>query len=283
MSTYTRIKTLPLSIFNNAEYLAYMNHVIDLLLRGGAAGADDGGSGSPGELSVATAVPELGLSEEFIAAYEADLLALADVVDESRASAETGEMSVHEKNRDSLATYITTRVSRAGSLPLEAERDAGKALYRVVKPYIGIARLPVAQETAKIRGLLMDLRKEENAPHVATLGLEAYLAELESENEAYDALSQQRVNSRAASKKESGTAIRERIDAQYDELTLLAQSFAIAQPSDKGNAFIPALNQLIAETTAAYNQRMAQGKKGEETKPEPEPDGDSGSGTPEGI
>lgn len=283
MSTYTRIKTLPLSIFNNAEYLAYMNHVIDLLLRGGADGADDGGSGSPGELSVATAVPELGLSEEFIAAYEADLLALADVVDESRASAETGEMSVHEKNRDSLATYITTRVSRAGSLPLEAERDAGKALYRVVKPYIGIARLPVAQETAKIRGLLMDLRKEENAPHVATLGLEAYLAELESENEAYDALSQQRVNSRAANKKESGAAIRERLDARYDELTLLAQSFAIAQPSDKGNAFIPALNQLIAETTAAYNLRMAQGKKSEETKPEPEPDGDSGSGTPEGI
>lgn len=283
MSTYTRIKTLPLSIFNNAEYLAYMNHVIDLLLRGGAGGADDGGSGSPGELSVATAVPELGLSEEFIAAYEADLLALADVVDESRASAETGEMSVHEKNRDSLATYITTRVSRAGSLPLEAERDAGKALYRVVKPYIGIARLPVAQETAKIRGLLMDLRKEENAPHVATLGLEAYLAELESENEAYDALSQQRVNSRAANKKESGAAIRERLDARYDELTLLAQSFAIAQPSDKGNAFIPALNQLIAETTAAYNLRMAQDKKSEETKPEPEPDGDSGSGTPEGI
>ncbi len=279
MSTYTRIKTLPLSIFNNAEYLTFMNHVIDLV----KTDETDEGGGSPGELSVAPAVPELGLSEEFIAAYEADLLALADAVDESRAAAESDEMSVHEKNRDSLATYITTRVSRAGSLPLEAERDAGKALYRVVKPYIGIARLPVAQETAKIRGLLMDLRKEENAPYVATLGLEAYLAELESENEAYDALSQQRVNSRAASQKESGAAIRERLDARYDELTLLAQSFAIAQPSDKGNAFIPALNQLIAETTAAYNLRMAQGKKSEETKPEPEPDGDSGSGTPEGI
>ena len=254
-----------------------MNHVIDLV----KTDETDEGGGSPGELSVATAVPELGLSEEFIAAYEADLLALADAVDESRAAVETSEMSTHEKNRDSLATYITTRVSRAGSLPLEAERDAGKALYRVMKPYIGIARLPVAQETAKIRGLLMDLRKEENAPYVATLGLEAYLAELESENEAYDALSQQRVNSRAASQKESGAAIRERIDERYAELTLLAQSFAIAKPSDKGNTFIPALNQLIAETTAAYNLRMAQGKKKNETKPEP--DGDSGSGTPEGI
>lgn len=110
MSTYTRIKTLPLSIFNNAEYLTFMNHVIDLV----KTDETDEGGGSPGELSVATAVPELGLSEEFIAAYEADLLALADAVDESRAAVETSEMSTHEKNRDSLATYITTRVSRAG-------------------------------------------------------------------------------------------------------------------------------------------------------------------------
>lgn len=30
MSTYTKIKTLPLSLFNNAEYLSFMNHVLDL-------------------------------------------------------------------------------------------------------------------------------------------------------------------------------------------------------------------------------------------------------------
>ena len=251
MSTYTKIKTLPLSLFNNAEYLSFMNHVLDLA-NGNSGGGD---SESPDEISLLTGsdgIPELGLTKEFLDTYEADLLAI----------------------------YIITRISRAGTLPLEAERDAGKFLYKVIKPYNGIARLPMAQETAKIKGLLLDLRKDENKPYVTTLGLDAYLAELEKENNAYDRLSQQRVQNRTTSKKESGANLRKRIDVYYDDLTLLAQSHSVAKPSEKATAFIAALNQLIAETTAAYNQRMASAKKpapAPEPTPEPTPGGDSES------
>ena len=277
MSTYTKIKTLPLSLFNNAEYLSFMNHVLDLA--NGNSG--DGDSESPDEISLLTGndgIPELGLTKEFLETYEADLLAMADVVDESRTSQETEQMTLHDTNRDNLAIYIITRISRAGTLPLEAERDAGKYLYKVIKPYNGVARLPMAQETAKIKGLLLDLRKDENKPYVTTLGLDAYLAELEKENNAYDRLSQQRVQNRTTSKKESGANLRKRIDMYYDDLTLLAQSHSIAKPSEKATAFIAALNQLIAETTAAYNQRMAASKKpapAPEPTPEPTPGGDS--------
>lgn len=221
MSTYTKIKTLPLSLFNNAEYLSFMNHVLDLA-NGNSGGGD---SESPDEISLLTGsdgIPELGLTKEFLDTYEADLLAMADVVDESRTS----------------------------------------------------------QETAKIKGLLLDLRKDENKPYVTTLGLDAYLAELEKENNAYDQLSQQRVQTRTTSKKESGTNLRKRIDVYYDDLTLLAQSHSVAKPSEKATAFIAALNQLIAETTAAYNQRMASAKKpapAPEPTPEPTPGGDSES------
>ena len=254
MSTYTKIKTLPLSLFNNAEYLSFMNHVLDLA-NGNSGGGD---SESPDEISLLTGsdgIPELGLTKEFLDTYEADLLAMADVVDESRTAQETEQMTLHETNRDNLTIYIITRISRAGTLPLEAERDAGKFLYKVIKPYNGIARLPMAQETAKIKGLLLDLRKDENKPYVTTLGLDAYLAELEKENNAYDQLSQQHVQTRTTSKKESGTNLRKRIDVYYDDLTLLAQSYSVAKPSEKATAFIAALNQLIAETTTAYNQR----------------------------
>ena len=136
MSTYTKIKTLPLSLFNNAEYLSFMNHVLDLA--NGNSG--DGDSESPDEISLLTdsdGIPELGLTKEFLDTYEADLLAMADVVDESRTSQETEQMTLHDTNRDNLAIYIITRISRAGTLPLEAERDAGKYLYKVIKPYIG--------------------------------------------------------------------------------------------------------------------------------------------------
>mgnify|MGYP001512930423 CR=1 FL=1 len=267
MSTYTKIKTLPLSLFNNAEYLSFMNHVLDLA-NGNSGGGD---SESPDEISLLTGSDGI---------YEADLLAMADVVDESRTSQETEQMTLHDTNRDNLAIYIITRISRAGTLPLEAERDAGKYLYKIIKPYNGIARLPMAQETAKIKGLLLDLRKDENKPYVTTLGLDAYLAELEKENNAYDRLSQQRVQNRTTSKKESGANLRKRIDVYYDDLTLLAQSHSVAKPSEKATAFIAALNQLIAETTAAYNQRMASAKKpapAPEPTPEPTPGGDSES------
>lgn len=132
-----------------------MNHVLDLA-NGNSGGGD---SESPDEISLLTGsdgIPELGLTKEFLDTYEADLLAMADVVDESRTSQETEQMALHDTNRDNLAIYIITRISRAGTLPLEAERDAGKFLYKVIKPYNGIARLPMAQETAKIKGLLLD-------------------------------------------------------------------------------------------------------------------------------
>ena len=111
MSTYTKIKTLPLSLFNNAEYLSFMNHVLDLA-NGNSGGGD---SESPDEISLLTGsdgIPELGLTKEFLDTYEADLLAMADVVDESRTSQETEQMALHDTNRDNLAIYIITRISR---------------------------------------------------------------------------------------------------------------------------------------------------------------------------
>ena len=250
MSTYTKIKTLPLSLFNNAEYLSFMNHVLDLA-NGNSGGGD---SESPDEISLLTGsdgIPELGLTKEFLDTYEADLLAMADVVDESRTSQETEQMTLHDTNRDNLAIYIITRISRAGTLPLEAERDAGKYLYKIIKPYNGIARLPMAQETAKIKGLLLDLRKDENKPYVTTLGLDAYLAELEKENNAYDRLSQQRVQNRTTSKKESGANLRKRIDVYYDDLTLLAQSYGVAKPSEKATALSPTMTPTTDSITPA--------------------------------
>lgn len=235
-----------LYILTNAEYLAFMNSAVLL------TEAEDEG------------VPELGLSPELIGSFKKDLALLADVVRESRISQETEEASLREKNRGKLVTYITRRISLARRMLHETERDAGNFLYKVIKPYIGTARLPMAQETAAIQGLLIDLRKEENAPYMTALGLDAYLDELEKENNAYLDLSMARTQSRAANKKESGAEIRKRLDVLYDDLVMLAQSSHVLHPSEKSNAFINSLNQLITETITAYNQRSKAFQKKEE-------------------
>lgn len=259
MGTYKKILTINLPRFSNAEYLAYLNGIIALFPAGEPEewNEDDRPEieSLVDENILENGSPAIGLSAEFVQTFEKDLLLLADVVNESRISQETEEAALHEENRDNLVIYITTRISRAGTLPLEAERDAGKYLYKIIKPYIGIARLPVAQETAAIQGMLIDLQKEENKEYATTLGLDAYLAELEKENNAYIALTSARTQSRAANKKESGAVIRKRLDEQYDDLVMLAQSFSVVKPSAKASTFIDNLNQLISETVTAYNQR----------------------------
>lgn len=259
MGTYKKIHTINLARFSNAEYLAYMNGAIAIFPIGKPEEWDEEDHPvieSMIEMDIETeGSPAIGLSPEFIHKMKGNLLLLADAVNESRISHETEEAALHDANRDNLVIYITTHILRAGTLPLEAECDAGKFLYKVIKPYIGVARIPVAQKSVAIQGLLIDLRKEENKEYVTTLGLDAYLAELEKENNTYIALSSARTQSRAANKKESGSDIRKRLNGQYDDMVMLAQSFSVVKPSVKAATFINNLNQLIAETVTAYNQR----------------------------
>ena len=264
---------LALTRLSQAEYVTFMNHVL-LLVKDQLDEIEEPEPENPDVVSLSAGeegVPEIGVDASFVNEMEQEILLMSDVVNETTIAQETEAMQEHEKNRDNLATYILTRITCAGSLPLQAERDAGKALYKVVKPYIGIARLAVAKETAAIRGLLLDLRKAEYASYVTTLGLTAYMAELDTENEAYDTLYKARFEGRAANKLEAGSMIRARLDEYYKELTLLAQSYSVVQPTEKSAVFIRNLNQLIAETTAAYNQRIAQVQAAKRRKEEPIP------------
>ena len=123
MENPSRIKDFTYYVLNKAEYLSFMNHVIDLV-------KEPIEEGSPGEISMLAenGVPELGLEKEFIETFEVDLLAMADVVDESRIAQETESLGNLDTDRDNIATYITTRVTRSKALPIKAERDAGQHL-----------------------------------------------------------------------------------------------------------------------------------------------------------
>lgn len=264
MSSYTVIKTINLGVLNNAEYLAFMKGILALLP------VEEEEDSRPGGLSLLSAASEngveaLGLSAEFVTVLEQDVEALADVVDETHIAQETEDAGVKDKTRDTIATYVTTLIANACKSPVAAENEAGNALHKVIKPYIGLAQLPNAQETVKIEGLLADLRKPEHETYVTALKLETYLTELETVNKSFAAALMQRLQTRAATKRESGATIRVRLGEKYEELALLAQSYNIVQPTDETKTFVDNLNQLIVETTTTYNLRAKRPKKGGET------------------
>lgn len=119
----------------------------------------------------------------------------------------------------------------------------------------------MAQETAKIKGLLLDLRKDENKPYAPRSASTLTSPNWRKRITPTTACRSNASKTGPPPKRKAAPTWRKRIDVYYDDLTLLAQSHSVAKPSEKATAFIAALNQLIAETTAAYNQRMASAKK----------------------
>ena len=260
MTDYQTINVITLERLNNAEYLSFMHNVLALLPLASEEEED-----RPGGLSVLSSlsengVPALGLSAEFMNEFEQEIEMLADVVDETRIAPETETMNANDKLRSSVTTFVTSNIANACKSPISTEATAGNELYKVIKPYIGIAQLPVDQKTVKIKGLLLDIRKEENAQYVTDLNLTTYLNELETANNAYMASMQQRLRTRAALKRESGSAIRERVNTMYENLAILAQSYNIVQPTAETTKFVNELNELIAQTTTAYNSRSKRPK-----------------------
>ena len=121
---------LALTRLSQAEYVTFMNHVL-LLVKDQLDEIEEPEPENPDVVSLSAGeegVPEIGVDASFVNEMEQEILLMSDVVNETTIAQETEAMQEHEKNRDNLATYILTRITCAGSLPLQAERDAGKAL-----------------------------------------------------------------------------------------------------------------------------------------------------------
>lgn len=266
MGTYLKFIEFSTNNFNNAEYLSFLRRFRALLP------FPEQGSDRPEieSLSVdeSNGIPALGVSAEQVATLDAVISQLTDLNNQSRISQETETLNETDKQRDNVALYILNRISNSATLPLQEEREAGKYLWNIVKPYAKITYLPLNQETETIKGLLVDLRKPGNTSAVQALGLTTYLNELERLNNLYDSLAAQRVAERLASSADNSKVVRVQGDDIYDDITSLAFAWSLTNPSDEATAFIRSVNALISDAKTAYNQRMGQKKKKELDRPE---------------
>ena len=262
---YTTVNGISLPRLRNGELLSLVQRTLDFINEMAKE------SERPGGLSLLSAsengVPAIGLTAEFVTQMQADVDALSERVNETTASDQTPAADVHKRNRDVLMSFILARIKQFTTLPIVDEANAGIFLWRRLSPYQNITRLPVAEETVKIRGFLLDIRKEDCTPYVAKLGLESYLTELETENEAYDAAVKERTIARALVVREDTASLRKRMHTEFNELCLLAQSYSIVTPSEEASTFILKLNQLISETNAAYNRRKGHAANSETEQP----------------
>lgn len=248
MRTLIKLNNPGLTKLNNAEYLNLSRRVWALV--------------------AATGAEKLGIEADVVTSYGERLDLLSDLVARSYAQAETPEMKELEEQRDALGQYIVDNVRNAQNLPIESKAEAGKALWLILKPYEKFYSLPNQQETVVINGMLIDLSKDENSPHVATLALTDYVAKLSVVNSRYQMLTEQRTSQREAAKTENSKTLRKELDVMYDYITTVAFCESVAKPTEDTARFITELNAIIAEINVLYNLRTAKGKDEEEETPE---------------
>ena len=263
---YIRVEEINLVRLANAEFMNFMERFLALLPLEAEGEPESGVMGAP----------KVGITAEMITEAKGYLAQMNDLTRIPQMKAETKPKEEVDRKRDSLISLLFSRVKTSRSVPIEAESKAAEQLYIVISPYRGIGKLPYNQETEMIKGLLLDLRKLENSEAVRTLGLDAYIDELDNCNKQFEALV------KTADMKNSELGFNEQMrDLRvamtdlYHEMTDYAFATNLLNETEESLYFMSGLNALIHDVESIYKQRLNSRKKKEEEKPAGE-GGDSG-------
>lgn len=263
---YIRVEEINLVRLANAEFMNFMERFLSLLPLEAEGEPESGEMGAP----------KLSITAEQVTEAKGYLAQMNDLTRIPQMKAETKPKEEVDRKRDSLISLLFSRVKTSRSVPIEAESKAAEQLYIVISPYRGIGKLPYNQETEMIKGLLLDLRKLENSEAVRTLGLDAYVDELDNCNKQFEALV------KTADMKNSELGFNEQMrDLRvamtdlYREMTDYAFATNLLNETEESLYFMSGLNALIRDVESIYKQRLNSRKKKEEEKPADE-GGDSG-------
>mgnify|MGYP000972163513 FL=1 len=255
---YIRVEEINLVRLANAEFMNFMERFLSLLPLEAEGEPESGEMGAP----------KLSITAEQVTEAKGYLAQMNDLTRIPQMKAETKPKEEVDRKRDSLISLLFSRVKTSRSVPIEAESKAAEQLYIVISPYRGIGKLPYNQETEMIKGLLLDLRKLENSEAVRTLGLDAYIDELDNCNKQFEALV------KTADMKNSELGFNEQMrDLRvamtdlYREMTDYAFATNLLNETEESLYFMSGLNALIHDVESIYKQRLNSRKKKEEEKP----------------
>ena len=157
---------------------------------------------------------KLNISAELLASWKANIDLEVEINKQSMMSALTRELNEKDVARDNLLTQLFGLIKVHRLSVVEAERKPAERLYAALKPYFGIQREMVGDETIHIVGLLKDT--ERFTTEVTALGLAALLAQLKTVNEEYKKLDAQRRSDLVAAKLPDARSVRRQTDADFE-------------------------------------------------------------------
>lgn len=206
---------------------------------------------------------------------------------EAQASTATGDTTALDVERDRLLSMLYFLVASGLLSAVAEEQAAAKTLDVILRVYKGIQGKAMDVETQMIRGLLVDLKKDEAAAAVTTLRLNEILTQLEATNNKFEEVKDVCVKDRQAKHLQVKTQdLRLLADTQLEEIQDLIRATGIIAATDPESAVLLGMvndlmddmNGVTRNFKTVFNQSTAQ--KEANKKPD---EGESGDGNLEFV
>ena len=186
---------------------------------------------------------------------------------EAQASTSTGDTTALDVERDRLLSMLFFLVASGLLSAVAEEQAAAKTLDVILRVYKGIQGKAMDVETQMIRGLLVDLKKDEAAAAVTTLRLNEILTQLETVNDKFEEVKDVRVKDRQAKHLQVKTQdLRLLADTQLEEIQDLIRATGIIAATHPEaavllgmvNDLIDGMNGVTRNFKTVFNQSTAQ-------------------------
>ena len=208
--------------------------------------------------SVNRAMEEGGFSnakwDGLLSQYSDSIAVLSDIVRRQQGSVYTEDVQAADARRDSTMRQIFLTVDAAAKSTVSDEKEAGKKLQFILKPYRKDTRDQMSDQTEDVRGMVQVLRGETASPLVGLLMIQAFIDRLEQQNEQFDTLYRERAVDRGAQPCAGVDTVAQRkmTDTLYTNLTEMLNSLSVAAEAGIETGFdTDTLNTLI-DTVNAY-------------------------------
>ena len=212
------------------------------------------------ELVKAVDKQKLHLTDELLKIW-ADCLELeTELNKQATATVQTEQMKALDKQRDDLLTNLFGVVRAQQKSPVQAVRDAAKALDKAFGVYTGIQFKAVDAETAEVRGLLKDL--ERFGSEVTALA--PVVAQLKTVNDEFLQTYVTRQEKAVERKLLALTKVRPQTDAVFAAVCRYIEGSYLFATTDEDRALIERLvdrmNQESEHFKTTHKQSVAQKK-----------------------
>ena len=212
---------------------------------------------------------KLHLTDELLKTW-ADCLELeTELNKQATATVYTEQMKAFDQQRDDLLTNLFGVVRAQLKSPVQAVRDAAKALDKALGVYTGIQFKAIDAETAEVRGLLKDL--ERFASEITALGLATVPAQLKTVNDEFQQTYTARQAKAVDQKLPALTEVRPQTDAVFAAVCRYIEAGYLFATTDEDRTLIERLvdrmNQESEHFKTTHKQSMAQKKVAAGKKP----------------